>query len=294
MLESNGRLDMNDGVQTRLNELMLHAVSEEFARPLNLISLNREYLQMHLEQNRAEYSHETVQQALQDIETATEGLHRITDNLVAMCACLCTAVTPQTEWLDLRSMLQGICAEQADIYRAIGVTLQLDCTDEEQYIVQADYLLAERVILNLTSNGLRACKKGGVVTFGLCAAEDGVSLTVSDTGCGMPPEQLQNLFQPFVKQENTAPGFENGPGIGLYLCGEYCRMMGWKISVQPQKNGTCIRMLIPQGGQLPPDSVVLHSPLQQEMRLQHLRGAALRELRTVPGLQNLGRGPKAE
>jgi len=270
---------------------MLHSVSEEFARPLNLISLNREYLQMHLQNNGGAYSHSSVMQALRDIEAAADSLNCITDNFVAMCACLCTAVTPRTEWVDLESILQGICDQQADIYRAIGVRLELHCAPGSRYVVLADYRLAERVLLNLTSNGLRACAAGGTVRFELQPAEEGFSLSVSDDGCGLSPQQAQTLLQPFKQQQDYKPGFESGAGIGLYLCGEYSRLMGWKLTLPPQAKGSCIRILIPQEEQAGPESVVLHSAAQQQVRRQHLRAAVLRELRSVPGLEQLGCEP---
>ncbi len=286
MSDEKNNLSEQDLQSVQLRELMLHSVASEFARPLSLIALNREYLQTHLEHSGPDYSREKVAQALTDIEDATVCLNRLADNFVDVCACLCSAVTPHSELLDLRSLLESVCADSAEIYRAIGVRLQLVCSDEEHYLIYADSILTERVLLNLLSNGLRACAPGGCVVFALNRRADVLELTVSDDGCGISPAAAAAAFEPFKQPEHSGEQFQGGAGIGLYLCGEYSRLMGWKIDIRPAQPGTCVTLEIP-AQQNAAGQLCFHSPLEQLTAWQATRAAVLRELHCVPGLERL-------
>jgi signal transduction histidine kinase len=70
------------------------------------------------------------------------------------------------------------------------------------------------VLLNLVNNALEAMPEGGMLCLRLQPAEAAVRLEVSDTGHGIPPEQVPMLFHPFY---STKP---EGTGLGLYLVHE--------------------------------------------------------------------------
>jgi signal transduction histidine kinase/HAMP domain-containing protein len=77
----------------------------------------------------------------------------------------------------------------------------------------AEPLLLEQVFLNLVLNGLQSMPAGGVLTVEARASEEAVSVTVSDTGPGIPESVRRNLFQPF----RPARANGRGTGLGLFL-----------------------------------------------------------------------------
>ena len=72
----------------------------------------------------------------------------------------------------------------------------------------------QQVIINLVANGLEAMDTAGAMTIGITESLDEVVLTVSDTGCGMTPHVLANLYEPFFTEK--LPG-KKGTGLGLSI-----------------------------------------------------------------------------
>ncbi len=278
-------------LQNEMTTMMLRSIGEEFNRPIGLIMNNCEYLQSHLAREKANYDPERVTQALGDINTTTIHLNRLVENFIEMTAGMNNVLNPATQLVDLSAMLGDICADSAEIYQSIGISLQVDVSAAPRALVVADRTFAERICLNLLSNALRACTEGEQVCFALAENEAGYVLTVTDDGYGFPPENILLAFSPFQGRTGArAKGFERGSGMGLYLCGESCRLMGWKISISLKDPGTCVRIEIPRNEQVHMQGVCFYSSeYEAEIQAQSTRMEVLRELRTVAGLEALRR-----
>ena len=102
--------------------------------------------------------------------------------------------------------------------------------------LRGDPLRLEQVFLNLTSNAVKFTSKGEVsVTVELVAEseQDAVlRFIVSDTGIGMSPEQIDQLFQPFHQADLSITRKYGGTGLGLAICKRLIEMMGSEIQVQ--------------------------------------------------------------
>ena len=83
---------------------------------------------------------------------------------------------------------------------------------------------------------------GGVITFGIDLIENVVAIRISDTGCGIPPELLPRLFEPFDVSDNS-----KGSGVGLAVTKAIIEAHGGKISVSsvPGK-GTTVDIRLPK------------------------------------------------
>jgi len=97
--------------------------------------------------------------------------------------------------------------------------------------VQADRTRLKQVLLNLLSNAVKYNRDGGAVIVD-CArpAPQRLRLSVQDTGMGLTPEQVANLFQPFNRLGQEA-GTQEGTGIGLVVTRRLVEMMGGEIGV---------------------------------------------------------------
>lgn len=270
----------------RLRELALYGIAGEFSVPLNLIALNREYLQLYLERSGKDDSRERAVQALRDIDSASRLLNRLAENFTDLCACLCGAVTPSADAVDLYALLHGLCADSEQIYQAIGVRLVLECGPDQECCVLADQILTERILLHLLSNGLRACRPGGCVSFTLKKQKDAICLQVRDDGrAALSPPAAD------AAGEEGGSGGEFCPregGLGLYLCREYSRLMGWQMDARPAQPGTAVSLKIPVQAAGLEGRVRFHSGGQRSQAdRQRLRAALLQELRCVPGLEQI-------
>ncbi len=278
-------------LQNEMIVMMLRTIGEEFNRPLGLIANNCEYLQSLLPFGQSAEAQETAKTALADINTSALHLNRLMENFIEVNASLHGVLTPAIELVDLVSVLRGVCADSEEIYRAIGIHLQCDVGTLKQALVMADRAYAERICLNLLSNALHACTENEHVVFSLRETETGFTLQVTDDGYGFPAENIVMAFSPMQNRtKRPANGFERGGKMGLYLSGEYCRLMGWSIKIACKEPGTQVSIDIPHNHNAYCRNICFHSKeYEQEQQEQLTRMQVLRELRTVPGLEHLRR-----
>ena len=107
-------------------------------------------------------------------------------------------------------------------------------------LVQADPMRTKQVLINLLTNAIKYNRAGGRVDV-RCTAAPGqpVRISVEDTGQGLTPSQLSQLFDPFNRlgQEH---GAESGTGIGLVICKRLVELMGGRLGVDSQAGvGSC-------------------------------------------------------
>jgi PAS domain S-box-containing protein len=113
--------------------------------------------------------------------------------------------------------------------RGIGMTFP---RFEFPYFVKADRTRVKQVLINLLFNAIKYNKPGGAVAveYALCPP-DSIRISVRDTGAGLAPEQLAQLFQPFNRLGKEA-GAEEGTGIGLVVTKRLVELMGGAIGAE--------------------------------------------------------------
>lgn len=103
---------------------------------------------------------------------------------------------------------------------------------EVRHFVEADRTRLKQVLINLLSNAIKYNKVGGTVIVDCIATVTGrIRICVKDSGDGLTPEKLAQLFQPFNRLGQEASA-EEGTGIGLVLCKRLIELMGGVIGVE--------------------------------------------------------------
>jgi len=125
--------------------------------------------------------------------------------------------------LDCQTMIEP----QAQKY---GVTMSF-CQLENPCYVLADRTRVKQILINLLFNAIKYNHAGGTVAVKYAVASPGrIRISVADTGPGLSPEKLAQLFQPFNRLGQEAGG-EEGTGIGLVMTKRLVELMGGVISV---------------------------------------------------------------
>jgi signal transduction histidine kinase len=107
--------------------------------------------------------------------------------------------------------------------------------------VVVDVMRFVRVLCNLIKNAREAMPNGGILTIGTDLVEDQVVIRISDTGIGIPPELLPQLFEPFVTHGKT-----HGTGLGMAIAKSVVTAHAGKISVSSvQGSGTTVEIRLP-------------------------------------------------
>jgi signal transduction histidine kinase len=105
-----------------------------------------------------------------------------------------------------------------------GITLRAELSPEALYI-EGDLFALGRVYRNLVVNAIQATAPGGLVVAAVEAHRDRVQVRVYDTGCGIPPDRLQAIFEDFVTTKRR------GLGLGLAISRKIVEQLGGRISV---------------------------------------------------------------
>jgi signal transduction histidine kinase len=111
----------------------------------------------------------------------------------------------------------------------------------------ADKSKVEQIVLNLLSNAVKFTDEGTVTIA--CGQSDGqhVEITISDTGVGIPSDQHERIFEPFVQIGRARTHGHQGTGLGLAISRDLARAMGGDISVSSEiGKGSLFRLTLPR------------------------------------------------
>jgi len=115
--------------------------------------------------------------------------------------------------------------------RAQRREITLNCSvDERIATIHADERKVKQVLLNLLSNALKFTPEGGTIDVRASAHDDRVEISVTDTGVGIAPEDLEAVFEEF-RQVGTAAKKIEGTGLGLAISRKFIELHGGKIRV---------------------------------------------------------------
>jgi len=125
-----------------------------------------------------------------------------------------------------------------------GLSVVVDA--EELPEIEADHRAVKQMLLNLLSNAVKFTDEGAIMVRARANAT-GLSLAVADTGCGIPPEHLPRLAQPFQQVEQELARNHSGTGLGLALTKSLAEMHGGKLSIQSEVGkGTIVTITLPR------------------------------------------------
>jgi signal transduction histidine kinase/ActR/RegA family two-component response regulator len=128
------------------------------------------------------------------------------------------------------SLAEAVISEQRVVADARGISLSLKTSELNEGMV--DGLAFQRALQNLVSNALKYTNKGGAVTVAVNVSNGVTAVSVSDTGSGMEPAEVQRLFERFSRLAKHS--HIQGSGLGLYLVKNIVSAHGGSVLVTSQ------------------------------------------------------------
>ena len=215
---------------------------------------------------------------LSSLKKSSRNLRALTRDVLDFSKIEAGMIETERVPFDLMGVLGAVIQSFTPTASAKGVVLQL-----EPALTRRDYIgdphRLSQVLNNLVSNALKFTASGSVkiAVFSrmLMTSEDLCRLTISvtDTGEGIQPEQLTELFREFHQTSNSISRHHGGTGLGLFICRELVRLMGGEISVrsQPGEGSTFEFWIDLQTSHSPPPYLETAPPA----RLETLAGARI-------------------
>jgi signal transduction histidine kinase len=112
--------------------------------------------------------------------------------------------------------------------------------------VLADAERLRQILVNLLVNAIKFSNPGGEVTVAAERAGEYVRISISDTGIGIPADQLAHVFEPFYQVERGHLRRYAGVGLGLTISRELARAMGGDIAIESTAGvGTTVTLVLP-------------------------------------------------
>ena len=169
----------------------------------------------------------------------TERLTRMTKTLLEMSNLRQVA---RNERIQLAPMIEEIFTDLAPLVEKRGITLE---ADGDGVMTGSDALIY-RLIFNLTENAVKYNRPGGSVWVRITPETEKLLILVSDTGCGIPEEYRQSIFQPFFRVDKSRSREYGGAGLGLSLVWEIADLHGGSVWVEESsEKGTTIAVELP-------------------------------------------------
>lgn len=187
------------------------------------------------------------------LRTSTQRLGRLAQDISAVSQAQEGNLRIRYTQVSPRQLVDAAIQAASDGYRAEGVALvQNEATDAR---VSADPERIEQVLSNLLDNALRHTPTGGTVTVTSRANHRWVELIVEDSGVGIEPEQLTQVFDRFYRANTSRNQHQGGSGIGLTISKAIVEGHGGRISAHSAGNGTGTTFIV----RLPRTAHVQHS-----------------------------------
>lgn len=126
-----------------------------------------------------------------------------------------------------------------------GIQLILD-TEDNLPEINADHRAIRQMILNLVSNAVKFTDKGGRIAVTIRRRENVMRFAVTDTGIGIPEEDLPRLAKPFEQVNDNSNRNHEGTGLGLALTKSFAEMHGGKMTIASKVGrGTTVAFYLP-------------------------------------------------
>ncbi|MGZ5179686.1 MAG: sensor histidine kinase [Ramlibacter sp.] len=183
---------------------------------------------------------EMVHEIAPKIVESTKAVNALFDSLFDLARLDAGKVRLNIEELRLDTLLQHLELQYRPLAEAKGLEFRVHAVPGT---VVSDPILLQRIVGNLISNAVKYTRRGGVLVAAR-QTRNGPRIEIWDTGVGIAPAHQREVFREFYKVPGHA-GTEEGFGLGLYIVGRLCHILGHPLRLASRPGrGTVFRLLV--------------------------------------------------
>lgn len=165
------------------------------------------------------------------LQRETDRLTHLIEDLLTISRLEASRIRFQIRPTDINQLLENLVCDRAIL--AAQKEIQLDFTPyEELSLASADKNMLTQALSNLLTNAVNyTLPSGSIHVFTAQPEPDWISIQISDTGVGIPPEEIEHIFDRFYRGSASQQTGAEGTGLGLAISEEIIHRMGGKISL---------------------------------------------------------------
>ncbi|MDG3581099.1 substrate-binding domain-containing protein [Galbibacter pacificus] len=213
------------------------ALSHEFKTPLTLITSSVETI---FEQNKALVGQSSFEMNL--IINNSKRLIRLINELLDFRKLETDSFTLKPRKSDIKEIMEHVLGDFKLEAVKHSVQLKVKYPKSPCYL-WVDTNALDKVFFNVLSNAMKFTPAHGKIEVEIFEEEEKVKICIRDTGIGIPQEDIQNIFNPFVQASNND---RPSSGLGLYIAKQFIELHKGTIAIHTQK-GTEFIIVIPKG-----------------------------------------------
>lgn len=224
-----------------LRAALLSSISHDLRTPLASIKASASSL---LEED-VQWSDEERRSFTLAIEREADRLNRLVANLLDMSRIEAGALKPEKEWYPIDELIHDVLGRMQPALQNRTVQTVLP---EDLPPVQLDYLQIDQVLTNLIENAVRYTPSDSPIEIGVNVEGDQMIISVADRGPGIPPSDLERIFDKFYRVLGRTAEGTSGSGLGLAVCKGLVEAHGGHIWAENREGGGAIfRFTLPLG-----------------------------------------------
>jgi len=185
-----------------------------------------------------------MQRARAVMERQLTQLVRLTDDLLDVSRITRNRIELRRDRIDVREALASAIETTQPLIDAAGHSLDVALPAEPVW-VYADLTRLSQAFANLLNNAVKYTDRGGVIAIHSSVDHGFVTVSVSDTGIGIPADLLPRIFDMFMQADYKAERARGGLGIGLSLAKQLVELHGGSIDVESGSRGTTFVTQLP-------------------------------------------------
>ncbi|HYB00010.1 MAG TPA: ATP-binding protein [Ktedonobacteraceae bacterium] len=215
-----------------LRSALLSSISHDLRTPLASIKASASSLL----QNDVQWSDEERRSFALTIEREADRLNRLVANLLDMSRIEGGALKPEKEWYPVDELIHDVL----DHLQPLLLHREVQTDIPELPPVQLDYLEIEQVLTNLIENAVRYTPSDSPIYVSAHVEGDQIVISVEDRGPGIPPADLERVFDKFYRVSGKASEQQAGSGLGLAVSKGLVEAHGGHIWAENREGGGAI------------------------------------------------------
>jgi signal transduction histidine kinase len=172
-------------------------------------------------------------------------LTQLVDNLLLLSRLEMPDFSLETRLVNLEAVVEDAILQLADLAEARNISLSLQ-RESDLPRIMADRARLKQVFINLLDNAIKYNREGGRVTVRLSADDEHITAQVTDTGEGIPAQDLPHIFEKMYRVERRQGRPVEGSGLGLSIVQRIVEQHGGSISAHSGDEGTTFTVVLPQ------------------------------------------------